>query len=501
MSDTASRMHSGEHGRLTGWNAQPLFLEGGGETGSQLRTFDWSSSSLGSPADWPQTLKIVVPLMLNSRQPMFVAWGTEPAFLFNDGYRKLFGAHLFTAIGQPLRKVWPRDWDEFRTDVESAIASGNRGASELTLFTQSDDSPTDTRYHFSCSPLLDELGEVAGVICTCAIGSVSREHNLEHDAERYRALVDASAQIVWTLDAFGQVTEASPSWCAYTGQTESERQGAGWLNAIHPDDRGYAAQSCRAAIKDQVTLESEYRIRHDSGEWRWSAARGVPFADESGSVRGWVCMNLDITRRHDAETIRETLIEELNHRVRNTLTIVKSLASQTRRHTTSIEEFGEALDGRFQALGTAHTLLANSKWGGTELGELIRQQVMLYCPRSELLTTSGPSVTILPKKALALTLIIHELAANAAKFGALSSDDGHLDVTWTIDTEDAEQWITLDWRESGGPTVTAPTRSGFGTQLVDFSVAHEFQGRVERDFADDGLICTLTLQLPTGSRA
>jgi PAS domain S-box-containing protein len=203
----------------------------------------------------------------------------------------------------------------------------------------------------------------------------------------------------------------------------------------------------------------------------------------------------DITDRRQSEDTQQLLIDELNHRVRNTLTVVKSIAAQTRRHSASLDDFGTAFDGRMQALSETHTLLAQNRWRASSLQALAEQQLRSHVSRPEVYRVAGPDAFFGAKAMLSLSLIFHELTTNATKYGSLTADEGTVEVIWEIVEGADGKEIALVWRERGGPPITPPTRKGFGTNLIDFNIAHEFEGRIEREFGADGLVCRITIPL------
>jgi two-component sensor histidine kinase len=190
------------------------------------------------------------------------------------------------------------------------------------------------------------------------------------------------------------------------------------------------------------------------------------------------------------------LLAELSHRVKNTLASVRSIATQTMRNAPSVEAFQGAFEGRLKALALAHGLLTQSGWSEAELGELIRQTVLPYLTaRTDSVHLSGPATYLPPRQVVTVMLIMHELAVNAAKYGALSRDDGRVAIDWTIDRHGPERVLRLRWAESGGPPVRPPERTGFGTTLIERSIAHELDGRASLDYRPDGLVCELDFPL------
>jgi two-component sensor histidine kinase len=238
----------------------------------------------------------------------------------------------------------------------------------------------------------------------------------------------------------------------------------------------------------------EVRFRHfKTGEPIWMNYSVFTLKDEHDQPLGYATMSENIDARKQDEKRMELLMDELNHRVRNTLAIVSSIASQTLKHTPSAQEFRTTFGGRIAALAKTHTLFAANRWSTSTLKEVIAQQLDPYTrERGAALTIDGPKLLVNPKQALTLSLVFHELAANAAKYGALSVPVGRVGICWEID---AERKLRLTWEESGGPCVAPPGPTGFGSQLIKFNVAHEFGGEAELDYQPDGLKCRLAIPL------
>ncbi|WP_022681685.1 response regulator [Sphingobium bisphenolivorans] len=205
---------------------------------------------------------------------------------------------------------------------------------------------------------------------------------------------------------------------------------------------------------------------------------------------------LDITERSRAEETQHLLIGELNHRVKNTLASVQAIASQTLKGAPDPSEFVDTFTGRLQALARAHSLLSNQTWQSASLSQLVQDQLDLGTLDEGRCTISGPPIELPPNLALHLALILHELGTNAAKYGALSNDAGHVYIDWTP----SEGRLQLNWRESGGPVVTPPTRKGFGTVLVERSLSAE-GGVVAASYPPEGVIWHMDLPLTEASRA
>ena len=201
-----------------------------------------------------------------------------------------------------------------------------------------------------------------------------------------------------------------------------------------------------------------------------------------------------------AERQERLLVEELSHRVKNTLATAQSLATQTLRGSASPERFAAAFSGRLAALAKAHTLLANHGWTGAGLHDLIREQLAAYRAADDAsVTIQGDDVALEPSAALALGLTLHELATNAATHGALASPAGSIEIGAQVGTGSRGRRLKLTWRERGGPPIGAPPRRGFGLMLIEGGLSYQLQGRVALNFRRAGLHCTIDLPVAGGA--
>jgi two-component sensor histidine kinase len=201
----------------------------------------------------------------------------------------------------------------------------------------------------------------------------------------------------------------------------------------------------------------------------------------------------DVTDRVLGERQQKLLIDELNHRVKNTLSTVQAIAGQTLRTTRDPADFQQAFEARLMALSATHNLLTATNWQSADLREVAQLEFRPYGP--ERYRLEGPSVALSPARALALGMLFHELATNAAKYGALSRGDGSTEVVWRVREIDGRGELEIDWREFGGPAVTLPTRTGFGSRLIERSLRGQLGGEAELTYAPEGVRCYMRLPL------
>jgi two-component system, chemotaxis family, CheB/CheR fusion protein len=198
----------------------------------------------------------------------------------------------------------------------------------------------------------------------------------------------------------------------------------------------------------------------------------------------------DVTELHDAEMLRQTLISELSHRVKNMLAMVQSIGSQTLRQSGSLKEFKLAFEGRLHSLARVHDLLVRENWSGADLDLLVRRTLEPHGMENRV-RIAGPSLNVTADVGVAMALVLNELATNAVKYGALSDERGHLEVSWALDSRPDSKWVRLEWREAGGPPVTPPSRRGFGSDLIERSIGHQLGGTATQEFRPEGLHCTI----------
>lgn len=266
---------------------------------------------------------------------------------------------------------------------------------------------------------------------------------------------------------------------------------------VHPDDRKAvlrAMRDCLDPAGNGVFNNTCRIIRRDDGQVRWLLVRGstVFSADAAKRPLRHLGIAVDVTDTREAEETRKLLLRELSHRVKNTLATVQAIASQTSRRAASKEEFVATFTDRLQSMARAHTLLTQSNWQGSDIGDIVREQ-LTFSSNDNRIAISGPRVRLSAQYSLQLALVLHELGTNARKYGALSVAKGRLDVTWRVTAKAARRWLILDWQESGGPAVKAPKSKGFGTLLLERSFSG--MGETELDYRKEGLVCRIRLPL------
>ena len=639
-----------------------------------MQEHDWSASPLGAPATWPQSLRSVVGLLLGSKFPMFVAWGAELGFLYNDAYAEILGAKHPTALGGRFPNIWAEIWPDISPLIDAAMAGEATYRENLPLVLNRKGFEEQTWFTFSYSPVRDESGRVAGMFCACTetTGKVQAEQRARFHIElseqlaslseprlmtlvAARALgthigsdrvgygeVDATEQVVaveedWTrdtaiaslageariLEAFGPaviaelrsgrtlivadcltdprvgaahaatwagigcrslivtplikegrfkallyVHEATPrhwtasevmlvervahrTWdaverariekdlrhreatlreneqrlratyehvfagigevdrsgrflrvterlCAITGYRKEEMLGRSFWDLTHLDDReADLVRFSQLMLGTADTYTVEKRYIHKAGHEVWVEVAASRVDDQSGEPLYGISVIHDISERKKAEEHQQLLINELNHRVKNTLATVQSIATQTLRGSTTPVETREALESRLFALSRTHNVLTRGNWEGALLHEIVDDVIAPYSSgREGRLRCRGGRVYLVPRMALALSMAVHELATNAARYGALSNGSGEVHLTWMVNQTSMTPLLLMRWEEKGGPAVKPPSRKGFGSRLIERSLAHDLNGEVRIEYAPTGLVCSVEAPLP-----
>jgi two-component sensor histidine kinase/CheY-like chemotaxis protein len=353
---------------------------------------------------------------------------------------------------------------------------------------------------------------------------------------RFDALLIASASIVWWTNAAGEFVEEQPYWQLYTGQKWEEYRGSRWISAVHPEDRDSITKDWTKAVSTGSPYFTQGRIW--SGKHRAFRAfqtRGIPIRNDQDAVEGWLgaltdiqdsidvnlllqrtqedlANSLNALRANEARlsfelsTVKareqqiQMLMQEVNHRSQNLLGIVLAIARRTWEAAPA--DFMGRFEARIHALSSSHNLLIQNKWQGADLEELAKTQLAHF---GDLIGTRiflrGAKMYVAPRAAQALGMALHELATNAAKYGALSGEHGRVNVTWHILVDGYEPLFLVEWTEHGGPPILKGG-SGFGSTVLSRMIEATLGGTAELEFPPEGLLwklkCPLASVLESG---
>jgi two-component system CheB/CheR fusion protein len=260
-------------------------------------------------------------------------------------------------------------------------------------------------------------------------------------------------------------------------------------------DTDQLVHDARQVLADGKPIERRVSLRHGRNHY---LLRVLPYHTAEQEVDGVLVAFVDVTQLVEAVDAREhqrVLVTELNHRVRNMLQVVIGLTRQTLRENLPLAEFGETLTGRMRSLSHAYQLISKVEWGDVDLRDLAMQQLGPHLPTPDRGEASGPKVALRPAGAVSMGLVLHELATNAMKYGALSTDAGRVSVTWQVQPTNLGRAVVIDWQERGGPVATTPVRHGFGSDLIRRQVERGLRGRIETRYEAEGFSARMTLPL------
>ncbi len=347
-------------------------------------------------------------------------------------------------------------------------------------------------------PIRNLDGEISGV--RCAAADITRIRSLEGEQRRlaeelrnalhrYEIALRGSNVTVFTQDRDLRYTSISN---AFLGRRIDQIVGLTDDDVVPVSDRKTIVDLKKRALASGEPVDAELRLKGPAAS-RWYDFHIEPLRDAEGRVVGLTCAAVDITERRAGEEHLRLLMRELTHRSKNLLAVIQALARQTSRHAGSLDSFLEEFGARLQALSRSHDLLVQEEWHSAGLLDLVRSQLGHYIDQhGPQISIEGPSVHLKPEAAQSLGLALHELAVNAAKYGALSTSKGHVDVIWEAN-ETPGTGIVIRWIERDGPKVERPKKHGFGTLAIQRNLSRSLEADVDLSFAEDGVACMITI--------
>lgn len=320
---------------------------------------------------------------------------------------------------------------------------------------------------------------------------IAARNALRESDARFNTLADALPHMVWSTLPDGDHDYFNARWYEFTGVPHGTTDGEAWNDMFHPEDQDHAWELWRRSLATGEPYEIEYRLRHHSGEYRWTLGRAMPMRDEDGKIVRWIgtCTDIDDAKRQREQV--EILSRELSHRIKNIFAVIGSLISLSARQAPEHKSFANKIRQRISALARAHEFVRPH----SELSRRTGQAVTLHALIAEILSPypaleggriaiSGDDEEVDDRSATPLALLIHELATNATKYGALSAENGQVDLTTCVE----DDHLIMVWAERGGPMVQgSPAHSGFGTVLSELSIERQLGGELAREWLDEGL--------------
>lgn len=312
--------------------------------------------------------------------------------------------------------------------------------------------------------------------------------------QRFGLLADNMPQLVWMTQPDGNAIYFNNAWCDFTGNPAESSYGQNWLAFLHAEDAPVAAQAWDDAVNGRAPYNVRYRLRKHDGSYHWMIARGQPLRDGEGDIVRWVGTCTDINDEMQAADALEVLSHELDHRIKNTFAVISGLVGLSARDRPEAAAFAKDLSQRIMALSRAHGFALDKGQRsdakhGMSLQGLIAELLAPYRNSDQaLMTITGDDVSLTQRCTTPVALTIHELATNSAKYGAIGRPGGKLEVIVT----DGDN-VTIVWRETGLGKVDAPSRSGFGSRLLQMSIERQLGGRMESMWGGEGLQVTLSI--------
>ena len=406
-------------------------------------------------------------------------------------------------VGRLHYDVFPEIPQRWRDIHAQTLRYGGELSHDADPFVRADGHTDWIRW--SLKPWRTDDGEIGGLVLytESVTPSVQARARLEAAEARYRAVFDQAAMGVARVSPDGQFLEVNDRLCAILGYDHQEFAALTFQQLTYPDDLDSnlaMAEALLAGAIETYSLEKRYIAK--GGALTWTNLTVSLVRDGVGEPDYFVSIieDIGVRKRAEAEQKRyqsqlRLMINELNHRVKNTLATVQSMAAQTLRSEAEPDLAYDKLEARLLGLSQVHDVLTRERWHGADLQEVIEQALSPFVGAALSRTSlSGPTVWLQPGAALSMALVFHELATNAVKYGALSVDQGRIDIAWTLDR--LNDTLELSWTEAGGPPVTKPTRKGFGSRLIERGLRGELHGTASMDYAPGGLVCTMRAHVP-----
>lgn len=331
------------------------------------------------------------------------------------------------------------------------------------------------------------LAEAASRRLWQALVRARSEIALRESEQRYRLIFEQADDIIFTADIDQRITDANAAGLSALGLERDALIGRSIADFVSPTDFAQTTAMLRHKIDHGGNTRHEVSVvGRDGRTMRWDN-NSTLVVDRDGKPIGLLSISRDVSERRAFDERRELLINELNHRVKNTLALVQAIAVQTFPRGAAQGGLRDEFIARLHTLAGAHDLLTREHWEGVTLAELVHAATAPIDRHHSRIAATGPDLRITPKAAVAIAMALHELGTNAVKYGALSVQVGRVDVGWHSD----EAQLVIVWRERGGPPVTPPERTGFGMRMIERVLASDLGGHVSLDFSAQGLQCTI----------
>lgn len=434
-------------------------------------------------------------------------WGRDPRL--HDPSERFCGSFaLYHMDGRPLRRE------------DTPMATALKTAEPARNFEVVMERPDGRRFIalVNIRALRDDEGRIQGAI-NCFQDITARKametellrskEDLAESGRRMHALLDAMPAAIYTTDQDGRVNffnQAAIRLAGHMPKLGETKWCVSW-RLYRPDGTFLPHEDCPMAValkEGQPIMNAEIMVERPDGSRIPALAYPTPLRDGSGRLTGAVNMLVDIADRKQAEIRQKLLVDELNHRVKNTLASVQSIAALTARHAPDLGTFVGNFEARLRALAKAHDLLTQRHWEGANLEDIVAEVLAPYAALEGnriRIRVQGGIVTLPPRLAVSLTMILHELATNANKYGGLSNASGELALRWQVAARSGPPHrLELEWVEQAGQNITPPKKRGFGTRIIERTIVADLGGELDLRFEPSGLFCRFRVPLPDWER-
>lgn len=451
-----------------------------------IRTYDWAGTSLGAQAEWPSCLRLAVDLMLPSTAQIVLFWGPEFIALYNDAYAPTIGTKHPRALGRPARENWSELWDDLEPLLQRVLQHGETvSAKDRPFYIERHGHPENVFFDISYSPVRDEAGSVRGVFCI--VSETTERVRAQETLQRLAAIIESSDDAILSIDLDARITSWNEGAERLYGFSVEDIVGRS-VTVLLPKDRSEEEHAILSRIRRGERVDPYETLRvHKSGANIDVSLTVSPIRDAAGRIVGASKIARDIRGRKEAERLQRLLMNELKHRVKNVLATVRAIATKTFRGEVHARARA-AFDARLLALAKAHDLLTAERWSGAELSALVAEVLSPYDVAN--FEISGPQLRLPSEVVLPFSLALHELATNAAKYGALSVPSGRVDIRWDVIGGESPR-LTMAWTERGGPVVATPRRMGFGSRLIEL-LSTQMNGEVRINYPPTGVVCEIS---------
>jgi PAS domain S-box-containing protein len=388
--------------------------------------------------------------------------------------------------------------EDFATFRHIALAAGFRAVQSTPLIGR-DGKPLGMLSTHFCNahrPTEHEL-QILDLYARKAANFIERQQSdevLRRSEERYKGIFEYAGTGIYIADLAGRFQHCNPAYASMHGYTEDELRKLNIKDLVHPEDWPPHTPNIHQLTSGEVpSFKIMNRCVAKGGDVLWVHKHVSLLRDAAGRPESIIALVTDMTERKRAEDARRLLNSELDHRVKNTLATVSAVIFHTRQGSRSAANFVAAVEGRIRSMAITHDLLSSRRWQGISLTELVRQELAPYASSNNTEIT-GPEIVLKPEAGQAMAMVLHELATNAAKYGALSTKKGRVSIRWDRRSNGHPLHLVLEWQETGGPPV-APGKPSYGTSTIRDLIPYEFGGVVDLVLAPQGIRCRL--ELPT----